>query len=348
MNKKSKRSINVAKGLPVLAIVAWVWAAPAFANRELTMMELTSRLVPFRIEATTNPQAAFTQYAEAAAVVRLGDLGGVLCPITEADRGWQFFFGTSIAAVTSLTDKIVLTMFYNPWADVALLCEWTNLDGTPRISDAELVMGDILRKTKKPVLTPLWRREGEVPPQLAVTVAASDTVRAFLDIYGKPPLLGAANWRGKLPNLKSKQQLDGNRMAVGALFSLALASVNTFFNEAPFAPLKASMDEVRQLLIAGRTEEVLARAPETSMESRTILTEVPLAWQQATLVSLATDAKHAFVFLASYDDPEMFACFWFRLDDVTGAATLLRIDFLGFNLSFQDVDRIARQAGMKR
>jgi hypothetical protein len=304
--------------------------------------------VPFRIEATTNPQAAFTQYAEAAAVVRLGDLGGVLCPITEADRGWQFFFGTSIAAVTSLTDKIVLTMFYNPWADVALLCEWTNLDGTPRISDAELVMGDILRKTKKPVLTPLWRREGEVPPQLAVTVAASDTVRAFLDIYGKPPLLGAANWRGKLPNLKSKQQLDGNRMAVGVLFSQALSGIHTFFNEAALAPLKAEMGRVRQLLLDGRREEVLAKAPEMGMESGMILTEVAIDWSQATLVALATDAKNAFVFMAGFDNPELFACFWFGMGEDGSQPALRRIDFLGHNMSFDEVDRIARQAGMKR
>ncbi len=324
------------------------FAIPVLHAQELPMPALIPYLSQFRLDACISPEAAFDRYANAATMAQLRDLGKVLCPVSDPSRGWQFFFGTSVASVTSLNEQSVLALFYNPWADVALLCEWNSPNGSPKISAVELVTGDILRKTQKPILTPLWRRVGDVPPQLAIVVSTSDTLRAFLDLYGKRALWGAANWRSKLPNLKTKKQIDGNRMAVGALFSQSLASVHTFFNEAPFAPLKASMDEVRQLLIAGQTEEVLARAPETSMESRTILTEVPLDWQQATLVSLATDPKHAFVFLASFDNPELFACFWFRLAEDTGAATLLRIDFLGHNLSFEEVDRLARTAEMKR
>jgi len=323
-------------------------AMPVLGAQELPLPALIPYLTQFRLDACAAPQAAFDRNADTAAAARLRDLGNALCPMSDPSNGWQFFFGTSIAGVTSLTEQRVLTMFYNPWADVALLCEWTNPNGVPKISDVELVMGDILRKTKQPVLTPLWRRVGDVPPHLAIVVSTSDTMRAFLDIYGKRPLWGAANWRGKLPNLKTDKQIEGNRIAVGALFSQAQASVYTFFNEAPFAPLKASMDEIRQLLVAGRTEEVLARAPEISMESRTILTEVPLEWEQATLVSLVTDPKNAFVFLAGYSDPDVFACFWFGMSDDAKQATLKRIDFMGHNLSFEQVDEIARQAGMKR
>lgn len=323
-------------------------AMPALGAQELPLPTLIPHLTQFRLDACVAPQAAFDRYADAATTARLRDLGKVLCPASDPSQGWQFFFGTSIAGITSLTEQNVLTMFYNPWADVALLCEWTTPDGSPKITAVELVMGDILRKTKQPILTPLWRRVGDVPPHLAIVVSTSDTMRAFLDIYGKRTLWGAAKWQGKLPNLKTNTQIDGNRIAVGALFSQTQASVYTFFNEAPFAPLKASMDEIRQLLIAGRTEEVLARAPETGMESRAILTELPLKWEQATLVSLVTDPKNAFVCLASYSDPDVFACFWFGMSDDAKQATLKRIDFMGHNLSDEQVDAIARQAGMKR
>ena len=342
------RRIGIAAAMKIAVVVSAAMVPSAYGNQELTITDLTSHLVSFRVDAAIDPQAALTFYAEPAAAVRLSDLGRVLTPITDAHSGWQFFFSTSIAAVTSLTDKIALTMFYNPWADVALLCEWKNPDGTPRLSDAELVTGDILRKTKTQILTPLWRREGDVPPPLAVTVAASDTVKAFLDIYGKRPLFGAANWRGKIPNLKSKQQIEGNRAAVGALFSQAMAGINVFFTEDVFSPIRESMGQVRQLLLDGHTDKVLASAPEITPEARMILTEMPIRWEEAMLVSLVTDANNAFVFVAGDESPEFFVCFWFAMEEDGRRPALRRIDFLGHNLSFDEVDRIARQAGMKR
>ena len=66
-------------------------------------------------------------------------------------------------------------MFYCPWADVALLCEWQNIGGTPLMSDVELVWGDVLRNSKEPELIPLWRRASDIPPPLAVMVSANDS-----------------------------------------------------------------------------------------------------------------------------------------------------------------------------
>lgn len=320
---------------------------PLLYADELPLPDLIPHLAQFRLDACASPQTAFDRHANPVAAARLRELGPVLCPASDPSRGWQFFFGTSVAAVTSLTEKIALTMFYNPWADVALLCEWTGSGQSPRIADVTLVTGDILRGNKQPVLTPLWRREGDVPPPLAVTVAASDTSRAFLRLFGKRSLWGNENWHKKLPNLKKDNQVQGNRMAVGVLFSQALASVHLFFNEQAFASLKTSMDQVRQQLIDGHIQEVLTAAPETALESRMILTDAPLEWRKATLVSLTTDAKHAFVFLTSFENPEVFACFWFNMAD-NGAASLRRVDFSGFVLGFEEIETLARQAGMKR
>jgi len=247
-----------------------------------------------------------------------------------------------------LNEKTALTMFYCPWADVALLCEWTNPAGVPKISDAELVMGDVLRKTKQPVTTPLFRRPGAGVPPLAIVVATSDTVKAFLDIYGKPSVFKSADWRSKLPNMKTKDQIALNRTMVGILFSQAQTSVYVFFNEAEFKPLKDAMGQVRQMLLGGKTAEVLAMASETSFESKTILTEVPLDWRRGTMVALVTDPASAFVFISDYDAPEDIACFWFNTSTDKTKPVLRRIDIVGHNLSFEQVDTIARQAGLKR
>jgi hypothetical protein len=330
-------------------ILAWVMiaAGPLLYGDELPLPQLIPHLAQFRLEACAAPQAAFDRYADPATAAKLRQLGPVLCPASDPSRGWQFFFGTSVASVTSLSEKMVLTMLYNPWADVALLCEWTNPGPSPRMTDVELVTGDILRNTKQPQLTPLWRREGDVPPSLAVMVATSDTTGAFLSLYGKRAMWGGENWQKKLPNLKKTDQVEGNKMAVGVLFSQALSAIHTFFNEPAFESLKTSMDQVRKQLIDGRTEEVLAGAPETTMENRAILTEVPLEWKKATLVSVAVNAKNGFVFLTSFENPEVFASFWFNMTE-TGAASLRRIDCAGFTLGFDEINALARQAGMKR
>lgn len=334
--------IRIAAMLVVLGL-----SSPASSN-ELSIQDLTSSFTEFRQTAMMNPQTAFSRYATAKSAAKLSELGGILCPVSDRNLGWQFFFGTSIGAMTSLTEKTSLTMFYCPWADVALLCEWTNPAGVPQISDAELVAGDMLRKAKQPEMRPLWRRDGTIPPPLANVVAASDTVKAFLDIYGKKTLFKAADWRGKLSAFKSKNQVDVNRTLVGILFSQALSATYTFFNEDAMGGVRESMHQAMGMLQEGRLEELLAVATETTDEGRRVLSEVPLRWEEATMVALVTDAKNAFVFWADLQRPAFFASFWFSISPDAKQATLRRIDFLGHTLSRDQVDALARQAGIKR
>ena len=322
-------------------------SAPASSN-ELTIQELTPTLVAFRQAVIADPQMAFLRYATAEAAGRLRNLGDSLCPLSDRNAGWQFFFSTSIGSMTSLTEKTALTMLYCPWADVALLLEWNKVGGSPKISAAELVLGDFLRKTKDPALLPLWRRpEMTVPPHLAIVVAASDTVKAFLAMYGKPAVFKAADWRSKLPIVKKENQRL-NQTGVGILFAQAMTSINTFFTDPTLSPLKAEMEKIRQMLIDGRTSDVLAMAPLTSSESRQILNELPLDWRQGSLMSVAIAGKDAFVFIADNNFPEYFACFWFELSIDGKQAALQRIDFMGHTLGFDQIDALARQAGMKR
>jgi len=326
---------------------------PAAKADELPLPDLIPSLSEFRVDACISPQKAFERYCNAATVARFQDFGSVLSPASDVEQGWQFFFGTSIGAVVSLSENSVLSVYYNPWGDVALICQWTNGADGILISDAELVSGDFLRKSKLPSeLKPLWRRNGKVPPQLAVVIAANDTIMAFLENYKKRPLLGPDNWRKKLPGLKKQKQIENNRKAVGDLFTQSLTSVDIFFNAKPLGPLKKEMEHIRQLLLAGKTADVLVLAAETSQESRSILEEAELDWNRATMVSLATDPKNAFVFMADFANPEYMACFWFKMVDDKGVPLekppLLRIDIMGHILSPEEVDTLAKQAGIKR
>jgi len=345
--------IDVQKKFTFFLLLLLLFLTPAAKANELPLPDLIPILSEFRLAGWISPQEAFKQYCNTAIAARFQDFGSVLCPVSDVKQGWEFFFGTSIGAVTSLSEKTALSVFYSPWGDVALICQWTNGADGIMISDAELVSGDFLRKTKlQEPLLPLWRRNGKVPPQLAVVIAANDTIMAFLDNYKKRPLLGPDDWRKKLPNLKKQKQLENNRKAVGDLFTQSLTSVDLFFNAKPLGPLKKEMEHIRKLLLAGKTADVLVLAAETSQESRTILEEAKLDWNRATMVSLATDPKNAFVFLSDFANSEYIVCFWFKMVDDGGVQLekppLVRIDIMGHILSPEEVDTLAKQAGMKR
>ena len=331
----------------VVFLAVLLWASPLLRAEKLPLPTTIPFLTLFRLDACMNPQAAFEEYADAATAKQLQALGGTLCPISDSSQGWQLFFSSSIATIASLDEQTVLTMFYNPWSDVVLLCEWTQPGDIPKITQVKLVCGDAMRNTETPILLPLWRRTGDVPPSLAAIVATGDTMHAFMNLYGKRPKWPANQWPDKLPTLKTDNpDKDGNKM-VGILFSHNLSGISTFFDDPECGPLKALMDKIRQQLIAGQVEAVLAQAPETIKESRQLLSQMtPEDWQLTTMVSLASDAKHAFVFLSGFGGPQVFACFWFNMDD--NSVILHRIDFFRYDLSFEEMDKLARQAGMKR
>lgn len=322
-------------------------AVPVSVAEELPLPQVVPQLTQFRLDATVSPEKAFERYAVPTASAQLKKLGSVLSPASDPMHSWKIFFGTSVASMTSLTTEVALTMFYNPWADVALLCEWQKPGETPIISDVELICGDVLRKSKTLDLIPLWRRSGEIPPPLAVMVSTSDSVKAFLKLYGKKAMWGGEKWRKKLTLLKKKENAEANSQVVGFLFNQVLAGIGGFFNDPRLSDVRSSMDRVRDLLIAGNTDAVLTMASESPPESRTVFEKTQLQWENATVVQFVTDAKNAFVFMADLRYPEYYACFWFT-KSVGGEAKLKRVDFLSHTLSAEQVDALARQAGMKR
>ena len=347
--KMETRKKNIPFFFPLLLLL---FLSPIAKADELPVPDLVPVMSQFRLAACVSPQEAFDKYSNRATTIRLKELGSVLCPISDNKQGWQYFFGTSIGAITSLSENSAITMFYSPWADVALICQWTNEGSGAVMSDVELITGDVLRKTKTPMLTPLWRREGEVPPQLSVLVAANDTIVAFLDTYKKRSIWNPDSWRKKLKMLKKPKQIESNREAVGALLTQTLVSMDLFFNEKSFEPLRQQMAKVRSLLLNGQTADVITMANEINDESRLILENMQLDWKRATMVSLVTNTKNAFVFVADYANPEYAACFWFKMVGDNGEPLkkplLSRIDFVGHILSAQEVEKIATDAGMKR
>lgn len=317
-------------------------------DENLPFSEAVSSLVRFREDSYKNPQAAFVKYADTKTAVKLRTLGDVLSPISDSSHGWQLFFGSSVAAFASLSEQIVLTMFYNPWADVALLCEWTKSGDTPKITQVKLVSGDQIRNSEISALVPLWRRTGNVPPPLSAIIANSDTMRAFIELYGKRPTWPAQQWTKKLPTLKTDNPNKDSKKIVGLFSSYNLSGISAFFHEPVASKLKSSMGKIRQQLIAGQTEKLLAGTPGILRANRAILEMLPPEyWRYAEIVSFASNSKHAFVFLSNFASPQFFASFWFDMNDDNSAA-LRRVDFFSYRFSIKEVDNLAQMAGVKR
>jgi len=317
-------------------------------EKYLPFSEVVSFLTYFREDGAKDSQAAFVKYADTKTAAKLRTLGNVLSPASDPLRSWQFFFGSSVAAVASLSEYITLAMFYNPWADVALLCEWTRVNGKPKITQVKLICGDEIRNTEIPVLLPLWRRSGNIPAPLSLSVASSDTVHAFINLYGKRPKWPAKQWADKLPSLRTDNPKEDSKKIVGLFFSQNLSSINTVFNNATYSKLKVSMEEIQQQLISGKGKDLLIRTPETINESRAVLAALtPEDWIPMTIVSFSADSTNAFILFSSSHAPQSIASFWFTMDN-DNHVTLHRIDFFKLDLSFKEADKLARKAGIKR
>ena len=310
------------------------------------------RLIPylseFRLNACISPQQAFDKYSSPSA--HFNRLSSILNPNSDRNQGWQYFFGTSVTALTSLSEKSVLSIFYCPWSDVALICQWINGVNGIVISDTELVSGDFIRKSKSPELIPLWQRDFNIPPQLAIVIATNDTIMAFLESYKNRHESAPNNWRNRLPSLQTQEQIDGNRQAVSILLIYSLLR-DSLYNEKPLKQIREEMDNVKDLLLAGKISKLLTIAKQTTSENRIILEKIKFDWSKFTIVSLATDKRNAFVFVSNYFNPEYIFCFWFKMADSKGdlleKPELSRVDFVSHTLSANEVERLANQAGIR-
>lgn len=314
---------------------------------ELTFQQMVDAFVAFRTAALAEPTNTFLQHSSPAGASQLYELGRVLSSQGDAKAAWKYFFATAVGSMTSLTETKGLTMLYCPWADVALLCEWGNVNGQAKITDAELLAGDVLRKAKTPQAIPLWRRETVAPPHLSAVVHTSDTIKSFLEQFGKRNAVKAGNWRAKL-DLKTPAQQERNYQIAALMFAQARTSVSLYFNEPKLAFLREAMDGIRRLLIEGKIDQLIAQTPDLSLESQQILREVPLDWRQGALMAMILNVDDAFLFVADENRPEYFATFWFKADYTANQARLYRLDFMGHTLNFEQVDALARQVGMKR
>ena len=119
--------------------------------------------------------------------------------------GWSFFISTSVHAVGGANGKKPVVGFYNPWTDLFLITVWNTDKDIPQMIDADLLLGDWLRKDGNPVsATPLWLRTDLFKPA-ALGNSVAESLASFEQIYPAKPV---SNWRKNLKILNDRKTLE--------------------------------------------------------------------------------------------------------------------------------------------
>jgi hypothetical protein len=120
-----------------------------------------ARAVQFRNRIVFDGPEATRNFATPDVQAFMDRLNRDLWTLTKSRVGWSFLLNTSVAVVGGAAKPGPLVAFYNPWCDLFLVTEWTQARGEWRISDAELLLGDWVRRGGEFPMTPkpLWLRE---------------------------------------------------------------------------------------------------------------------------------------------------------------------------------------------
>lgn len=328
-------------------------AAPAHATKPVTRAktgkesaarsgeaELLQAVSLFRLEGLGDYERALTSHADSYVQRKFKEFDQALWPATPPSLGWSFFFNSCLICPGAPREAGTPVAFYHPWSDVFLVTAWKRgSDGKFAMNDAEVLMGDLVRKSGRPPFEPsrLWMREDMYRP-VAVGLAAAKTLRAFERIFREGPADGP--WRSALPALMDAKVLESNYFGAGALFAENLAEMaplmDTRARTGDNALLRAGLAEVVDKALAGQASAIAREASATLPESREALAAMTADdWQRLTPVAVISAPTRSVVMLAKADNPDIYLGLLLVKD--RGRMRAQRIDLLSFN-SFYSID----------
>ena len=285
---------------------------------------LLDTVAEFHRQARTDGDAALGRY-------RTGECAsGYGATFAAAKGDWTHVLRPSVYGTSFLSPTDALTVFYNPWSDVALIALWQPAGGAPRITEAELVQGDCVRKRGQPRfgMARHWRRSEEAPA-LAVCESAYQTLEAFRQTFqkgsGTPP--PAAEWRGRMGRLQDAKTRVGTLMGAMFMVSTTLDELAAYRRDPKLAPARQASEAALAALRGGRLAEVLASADQTDPTTRAELADVMAGkWAGVQPVAVLDSPQWTLVFLDSADQAGLFV--GFLLQKASGRAVLKRIELM--------------------
>lgn len=170
---------------------------PAAKTAEQELLESVAR---FRLECLGDYGNALTAHADAYVASEFKQFDEAVWPATRPAFGWSFFFNSALICPGAAREAGTPVAFYHPWSDVFLVTAWTRDASGWKLNDAEVLMGDFIRKRGRPPFEPmrLWMQEDTYRP-VAVGMATAESLLAFERIFREGPTDGT--WRSVLPGL---------------------------------------------------------------------------------------------------------------------------------------------------
>jgi hypothetical protein len=283
----------------LVSVFAWLkWSGSASQETGRTTAKAQQGLLPpegvllmdvlrFRQQIFADASKALADNATPEGQAALKSLGQELWQEVSADAGWTFLTQTSVAMVGATAGEQALSAFYNPWADVFLLLEWSRQGGRWKISDADIAIGDWFRKVgEEPVETqPLWLR-GNERRSGALAKAVADSAGVFDALF--PADATAAGWRALLKLEQPEPGRSLNRSLASVNIAGVLLNVSEFSlpgdSESPRLPvIRNSVEQIRAAMASGKMADVLASAVETEPVQREALLKIdPGALKETT------------------------------------------------------------------
>jgi hypothetical protein len=255
--------------------------------------------------------------------------------------GWSHFMLVSVVTlIPGGEDRgdagtAPLVAFYNPWSDVFLVTQWQFAKGGPRIADAEILLGDwVRRRGEGPIRSvPLWLRGGKALPA-GPTIAAADSMLAlegaFEDWKGK-------DWRGHLGGFSDRDSVADNLVVAGEVMRLAIWNpVRAFAGDSDEAlrGLREALAELLKELSEGGGERVLAGATETLPAMRALIAELP---KESLLdlipVAVFVSGTETRVFMVPKRSPDFVFHVLFRRDG--GRLERRRVDLVSYQETYE-------------
>lgn len=236
----------------------------------------------FQVIAQTNYRKALALYADEAVIADFDAFNEHIWIDTPPEIGWSFFMSVSVQTVGAVQGSRPLVAFYNPFSDVFLVTAWRTDEEIPRMTGAEVLMGDWIRAdTSELSPVPAWLRSDLFKPA-ALGISIAETIKAFEKLY--PVSVSSDDWRDKLPVTSNKQLLEGvNYPAVAVMLYNSLVDIDRFrtaemADDPRMASCRIQTVETVRRAAQGEIEALAASAEGTLPEMQTLLTKPESSW----------------------------------------------------------------------
>ncbi|WP_321367703.1 hypothetical protein [uncultured Desulfuromusa sp.] len=354
-----ERSFNSRRQLLTIFFIIVILAAqrlPVQANQraDLTGDELNNSVLlmtsvaSFKETARADYAQALLTFSKERGMAQLHKIDQLIWEAPQAQLGWMSFFNSAIVAYAGIEEKSPVVGFYNPYSDVLLITAWAKDQDIYQIVDAEILMGDWIRRDNKDLdLIPLWLRGSQHRP-VTLGLSVAKTLLSFEEIFSAATL---TNWRQKLLILNDEDLLDDvNTPSIILMMNEHLLTLLDFSapeEEDEFTKTcKKRASDVIKLAADNKFDTLLSVADETLPQTARHIRTYPEEWfSSLSVANVRTGPEGCLVFLSHPQQTSRNLALFFQ-----GAKSIYlrpkRIDLIDYQFFYNELKQDPTKGGI--